>query len=78
LTLRCKEVVDVQNDLDNANNVGGSSNVFLWCLYPPSIYDINDAPVRALLTNADMEEAYAVLDLLNNLLPPPLGLLVSP
>ena len=34
--------------------------------------------MSALLTNVDMEEAYAGLDLLNNLLPPPLGLLVSP
>jgi hypothetical protein len=73
-----KEVVDIQNDLDNASNGGGSSNVFLWCRYPPSISDVGNAPVSALLTNVDMEEAYAGLDLLNNLLPPPLGLLVSP
>ncbi len=39
---------------------------------------VNDAPVSALLTNVDLEEAYAGLDLLNILLPPPLGLLVSP
>ncbi len=70
-----KEVVDIQDDLDNAIN----SNVFLWCRYPPSISDVDNAPpVSALLTNVDMEEAYAGLDLLNNLLPPPLGLLVSP
>jgi hypothetical protein len=73
-----KEVVDIQNDLDNASNGGGRSNVFLWCQYPPSISDVNNAPVSALLTNMDMEETYAGLDLLNNLLPPPLGLLVSP
>jgi hypothetical protein len=54
-----KKVVDIQNDLDNASNGGGSSNVFLWCQDPPSISD-------------------AGLDLLNNLLPQPLGLLISP
>ncbi len=73
-----KEVVDIQNDLDNASNGGGSSNVFLWCQYPPSISDVDNAHVSELLTNVNMEEAYAGLDLLNNLLPPPLGLLVSP
>jgi hypothetical protein len=73
-----KEVVDIKNDLDNASNDGGSSNVFLWCRYPPSISDVDNAPVSALLTNKDIREAYAGLDLLNNLLPPPLGLLVSP
>ena len=73
-----KEVVDIQNDLDNASNGGGSSNVVFWCQYPPSISDVDKAPVSALLTNMDLEEAYAGLDLLNNLLPPPLGLLVSP
>jgi hypothetical protein len=70
-----KEVVEIQNDLDNASNGGGSSNVFLWCQYPPSISNVNDAPMSALLTNVVMEEAYAGLDLLNNLLQPPLGLL---
>ena len=55
-----------------------SSNVFFWCQYPPSISDVEDVPVSALLTNVDLEEVYAGLDLLNNLLPPPLGLLVSP
>jgi hypothetical protein len=76
------EVVDLQNDLDNASNAGGSSNVFLWSRYPPSISDVDEAAVSALsalLTNVDMEEAYAGLDLLNNLLPPPLvSLLISP
>jgi hypothetical protein len=43
-----KEVVDLQNDLDNASNAGGSSNVFLWCRYPPSISDVDEAPVSAL------------------------------
>jgi hypothetical protein len=70
-----REVAYIQNDLDNASNGGGSSNEFLWCLYPPSISDVDNAPVNALLTNMDMEESYAGLDLLNNLLPPPLGLL---
>jgi hypothetical protein len=74
-----KEVVDIQNDLDNASNGGGSSNVFLWCQYRPSICDVDNATVTALLlTNMDMEEAYAGLDMLKNLLPPPLGFLVSP
>jgi hypothetical protein len=72
-----KEVVDIQNDLDNASNDGGNSNVFFWCQFPPSISDVNNAPVSALLTNVDMEEAYAGLEFLN-LLPPPLGVLVSP
>jgi len=75
---RAQEVVEIQIDLDNASNDGGSSNVFLWCRYPPSISDVDNAPVSALLTNKDIREAYAGLDLLNNLLPPPLGLLVSP
>jgi hypothetical protein len=26
-----KEVVDIQNDLDNASSNGGTSNVFIWC-----------------------------------------------
>ncbi len=78
LLISAKEVVEIQNDLDNARNGGGSSNVFLWCQYSPSISDFDDAPVSALLTNVDMEEAYAGLELLSNLLPPPLGLLVSP
>ena len=52
--------------------------MFLWCQYPPSISDLDNAPVSALLTNVDLEKAYACLDLLNNLLPPPLGLPVSP
>ncbi len=73
-----KEVVEIKNDLDNANNGGGSSNVFLWCQYAPSISDVNDSPVSALLTNVDMEEVYTGLDLLNNFLPSPLGFLVSP
>ncbi len=34
--------------------------------------------MSALLTNVHMEDAFAGLNLLNNLLPPPLGLLVSP
>jgi hypothetical protein len=38
---------------------------------------LDNAPVQALLTNVDLEEAYAGLDLLNNLLPPTLGILVS-
>jgi hypothetical protein len=81
-----KEVVDIQNDQDDASNGGSSSNVnggsssnvFLWCQHPPSISYVDNAPVSALLTNMDMKEAYAGLDLLNNLLPLPLGLLVSP
>jgi hypothetical protein len=41
-----KEVVDIQNDLDNkASNAGGSSNVFLCCRYPPSISDLDKAPL---------------------------------
>ena len=28
---RAQEVVEIQIDLDNASNGGGSSNVFLWC-----------------------------------------------
>jgi hypothetical protein len=71
-----KEVVEIQNDLDNTSSDGGSSNLFLWCQYPPSLSDVKDAPVSALLTNVDMEEGYAGLDLLNKLLQPPLGLLV--
>ncbi len=39
-----KEVVDLQNDLDNASNAGNSSNVFCWCRYPPSISDVDEAP----------------------------------
>jgi hypothetical protein len=74
-----KEVVEIQNDLDNASNAGDSSNVFPWCQYPPSsISDVDEVPVSALLTNMDLEEAFAGLDLLNKLLPPPLGFLVSP
>ena len=73
-----KEVVDLQNVLEDAGNAGGKSNVFLWCQYPPSISDVDNAPVSALLTNVDLEEAHAGLHLLNNLLPPPFGLLVSP
>jgi hypothetical protein len=71
-----KDVVDIQNDLENASNGAGSSNVFLWCQYPPSTSDVINARVSGLLTNMDMEEANAGLDLLNNLLPPPLGLLM--
>ncbi len=56
-----KDVVEIQNDLDNASNGGGSTIVFLWCQYPPSISDVDDAPVSALLTNVDMKEAYAGL-----------------
>jgi hypothetical protein len=78
LLISAKEVLEIQKDLDNASNGGGSINVFLWCQYPPSISDLDDAPVSELLINLDMEEVYAVLDLLSNLLPPPLGLLVSP
>jgi hypothetical protein len=72
-----KEVVDLQNDLDDAGNWGGSSNVFLWCQYPPSISDVDIAPVSALLTNVDLEEAHAGLHLLNNLLPPPVRICMS-
>ncbi len=42
-----KEVVEIQNYLDDASNGGGSSNVFLWCRYPPSISDVDNAPVSA-------------------------------
>ena len=71
-----REVAYIQNDLDNAMNGDGISNVFLWCQYPPSISDVDNASVSVLMMNVDMGEAYAGLDLLNNLLPPPLGLLV--
>jgi hypothetical protein len=43
-----KEVVDIQNDLDNASNAGGSSNKFLWCQYPPSISDVDNAPCECI------------------------------
>jgi hypothetical protein len=38
----------------------------------------HDVASGALLTNADLEEAFAGLDYLNNLLPPPFGDLVLP
>jgi hypothetical protein len=45
---------------------------------PPSKSDVDDAPVSKLFSNVDLIERYAGLDLLNNLLPSPLVLLVSP
>jgi hypothetical protein len=62
----------------NAPNGGSGESVFVWCRYPPSTFVLNNAIASALLTNADLEEAYAGLEFLNNLLPPPLGLLLSP
>ena len=73
------ETVQSNNETVIARNDGSNTrNTFVWCRYPPSTFDLKHDVASALLTNADLEEACAGLDYLNNLLPPPFGDLVLP
>ena len=62
---------DVQS-LDSRSN---QESTFLWCRYPPSTIP-SDANATAVLTNRDLEEAYKGLDLLDELVPPPMNVLL--
>ena len=46
---------------------------FVWCQYPPPLLCPLNAVPSALLVKEDLEAAYAGLDLLNTLVPPPMG-----
>ncbi len=73
------ETAQSNNETVIARNDGSNTrNTFVWCQYPPSTFDLKHDVASALLTYADLEEACAGLDYLNNLLPPPFGDLVLP
>ncbi|KAI2509656.1 hypothetical protein MHU86_4776 [Fragilaria crotonensis] len=74
------EIVQSNNETVSARNDGSNTRkTFVWCQYPSSTIDLqDDVASGALLTNADLEEAFTGLDYLNNLLPPPFGDLVLP
>jgi len=74
------EIVQSNNETVSARNDGSNTRkTFAWCQYPSSTIDLqDDVASGALLTNADLEEAFTGLDYLNNLLPPPFGDLVLP
>jgi hypothetical protein len=74
------ETVQSNNETVSARNDGSKTRkTFVWCQYPSSTMALqHDVASGALLTNADLEEAFAGLDYLNNLLPPPFGDLVLP
>ena len=72
------EAVQSNNETIIAKNDGSIRNTFVWCRYPSSTFDLKHDVASALLSNADLEEACAGLDYLNNLIPPPFGDLLLP
>jgi hypothetical protein len=56
--------------------IGGGR--FVWCRYPPATLMTPNPGASLPLTNTDLEGAYAGLDLLNNLLPLPMGVILGP